>query len=49
MDVFESKCIPRRICAELEDRLLKAGFVNEISEVIPLPLNHDGKRGELLW
>jgi hypothetical protein len=49
MDMFEPKGIPPRICAELEDRLVRAGFVNAILEVTPLLLNHDGKRGELLW
>jgi hypothetical protein len=49
MDMFESKGIPPRICAELKDRLVKAGFVNENVEIVPLPMNHDGKRGELLW
>jgi hypothetical protein len=49
MGVFSSLSIPPRITTELLDRLLKTGFVNEKLEVIPLPVNHDGKRGELMW
>jgi SAM-dependent methyltransferase len=46
---FGARDIPKILGTELEDRLLKAGFVNEVLQVTPLPLNHDGKGGELLW
>jgi hypothetical protein len=48
-NIFKSKGIPTRISTELESRLAKAGFVNEKLEITPLPINHNGKRGELLW
>lgn len=49
MDTFQSKGIPPSISRELKDRLIRAGFVNEKLEIHPLPINHDGKRGELMW
>lgn len=49
MAVFGTLGMPIRICEELESRLLKAGFVNQVLQITPLPINHDGKGGELLW
>lgn len=49
MDAFSSKDIPPAISCELKDRLVKAGFVNETLKITPLPINHDGKRGKLMW
>jgi hypothetical protein len=46
---FGARGIPKELGTELEDRLLRAGFINEVLQVTPLPLNHDGKGGELLW
>lgn len=47
--VFNALDMPVRICDELEGRLEAAGFVNRVLNVTPLPVNHDGKRGESLW
>lgn len=49
LSVFSTHGLPTKIGEELEDRLVIAGFVNQVLEITPLPLNHDGKRGELLW
>jgi hypothetical protein len=49
MKVFTYSNIPTSVCAELKDRLIKAGFLNEVVEITPLPINHEGKRGELIW
>lgn len=49
MNVFRSLGIPARISTELLDRLIQAGFVNEKLDVTPIPINYDGKRGELMW
>jgi hypothetical protein len=49
MGGFSLKGIPAKVSSELKDRLIKAGFVNEKLEITPLPINHDGKRGELVW
>lgn len=49
MGMFSAAGIPTKICEELEARIVNAGFVNPTKIVTPLPLNHDGKRGELVW
>lgn len=49
MTAFTHVNIPSSICADLKDRLTKAGFLNEVVEIIPLAINHGGKRGELIW
>lgn len=49
MQLFKSIDIPTNICNELEGRLKKAGFVDIVLQIIPIPLNHGGKRGELMW
>ncbi|KAI8088087.1 S-adenosyl-L-methionine-dependent methyltransferase [Gilbertella persicaria] len=47
--MLESRNMPPRIASELEDRLTKAGFVNQVLNVTPLKLNHTDKAGVLLW
>jgi hypothetical protein len=49
MESFSKNGIPTSITYELKDRLVKAGFVNEHLTVTPLPVNHDGKSGDLFW
>lgn len=49
MNAFRAKGISLSITGEIKDRLVEAGFVNEVLTITPLPVNHDGKRGELLW
>lgn len=41
--------LPPNIANELKDRLVKAGFVDVVVKSTPIPLNHGGKAGELLW
>lgn len=38
-----------RVASELQDRLLKIGFVNPVIKITKIPLNHSGKIGQLLW
>jgi hypothetical protein len=47
--MFKSWGLPTDVCAKLEGRLVNNGFVNQVSKVTPLALNHSGKAGELLW
>lgn len=49
MKGFSLKGIPGSVSGELKDRLVAAGFVNEKLQITPLPINHDGKRGKLVW
>ncbi|KAI8088040.1 S-adenosyl-L-methionine-dependent methyltransferase [Gilbertella persicaria] len=47
--LFDSRGLRIKIGLELEDRLRQAGFENIVVKKIPLPFNHSGKIGELLW
>lgn len=47
--MLNSRNIPLTISVELEERLIKAGFVDVVVKVTGIPLNHGGKVGELLW
>lgn len=47
--MLSSRGMPKQIAAELEHRLVKAGFVNQVSKITPLPMNHSGKAGDLFW
>jgi hypothetical protein len=47
--MFSSRGIPPKIALELEGRLIKAGFENQVLKVTPLPINHTGKAGKLMW
>jgi hypothetical protein len=50
-----SRGMPKKITAQLEEFLIKTGFVNQTLKITPLPLNHEGnlcesgKLGRLLW
>jgi hypothetical protein len=48
-EMFSSRGIPPQISVELEDRTIKAGFVNQVVNIIPLAINHGGKSGDLFW
>ncbi|KAI8352472.1 S-adenosyl-L-methionine-dependent methyltransferase [Choanephora cucurbitarum] len=47
--MLESRNMPSKIASELESRLVKAGFIGEVTKVTPLKLNHTDKAGQLLW
>jgi hypothetical protein len=44
-----SRGMPPKISFELEDRLVKAGFVNTVLKVSQLKMNHTDKAGTLFW
>lgn len=48
-DMLKSRSMPNKVACELEDRLIKAGFVSTKLKVTPLKLNHTDKAGTLLW
>lgn len=48
-EMLYSRGFPRNLCSQLEDRLIKAGFVNQVQKIILLPFGHSGKIGDLLW
>jgi hypothetical protein len=47
--MFKVLGISANVCAQLKERLIRSGIVNQVLKVRTLPLDHDGKRGELLW
>jgi hypothetical protein len=47
--MLSSRGMPKKISGELEHRLNKAGFVNQVLRITPLPMNHSGKAGKLFW
>lgn len=38
-----------RIANELEERLLKAGFVDTVVQTVDIPMNHCDKMDDLMW
>ncbi|GAN05891.1 methyltransferase type 11 [Mucor ambiguus] len=48
-DMLISRNMPTKVACEIEDRLIKAGFVNTNLKMTPLKLNHTDKAGKLLW
>ncbi|KAK4520336.1 uncharacterized protein ATC70_008470 [Mucor velutinosus] len=48
-DMLNSRNMPNKAACEIEDRLIKAGFVNTNLKITPLKLNHTDKTGKLLW
>ncbi|KAL7314057.1 hypothetical protein PS15m_007713 [Mucor circinelloides] len=48
-DMLKSRNMPNKVACELEDRLIRAGFVNTKLKMTPLKLNHTDKAGKLLW
>ncbi|KAI9366412.1 S-adenosyl-L-methionine-dependent methyltransferase [Pilaira anomala] len=47
--VLEARGIPIKIAVELEERITRAGFVNQENMIVKLNLNHNGKAGDMLW
>lgn len=47
--MLKSRGMPPKISNELQDRAIKAGFVNAEFQVTPLKLNHGGQAGKMLW
>ncbi|KAK4520368.1 uncharacterized protein ATC70_008502 [Mucor velutinosus] len=48
-DMLKSHQIPASIALGLDDRVSNAGFDVERIIITPMPINHKGKAGELLW
>jgi hypothetical protein len=47
--MLTARSFPENICSQLEGRLVSAGFVNQVVQIIPVALNHSGKAGKLFW
>ncbi|KAG2229791.1 hypothetical protein INT48_005318 [Thamnidium elegans] len=48
-EMLESRDIPADIPLQLEERILRTGYVNLVETRSFLPLNHGGEAGKLMW
>jgi hypothetical protein len=47
--MFVARGLPKEVCGQMENRIIRAGFEKQVLKITPLPVNHNGKAGRLFW